>query len=353
VGQAGELLVLDGTPEEIGERCGRVLGGHMRRNVEALVRGEEVQSCASEPAFRRWVEAQWDRVSRAWPALTEEVAAVARAAGIDHEEAVLLNLRAWQYRLYSGGPAGACSSVALTLADGSVVCGGALDDPPRFYCGPVMYAPDRGLRCITFPIAGTSWGNRGMNAAGLSVGISSQILPGLRARPGAVSQDLAMRALLQSCTTVAEVRDFCREYPFTMNLVCADAHGGILCMHQTMAGSMELPADGHAVLTNHVADDAVRYRLWQNGVTEFPESPTSRARRGRLLDLARNRGGRCTEEEVRDFLARRDDADPGSVHNATTIALTFSNPVRDPGTLWIMQPVSEPARGFRAFRLGR
>ena len=75
---------------------------------------------------------------------------------------LLLNLRAWHFIYYSAGLAThGCSSLAITLADGRVACAGALDDPIEYYCGPVRIVPDLGHRFITFPIAGTSWANRG------------------------------------------------------------------------------------------------------------------------------------------------------------------------------------------------
>jgi hypothetical protein len=266
---------------------------------------------------------------------------------------LLLNLRAWQFNYYGAARASrGCSSLAITLADGRVACAGALDDGFSYYCGPVRIVPDRGHRFISFPIAGTGWVSRGMNSVGLSVGISSQLLPGLARLKHAVMQDVAMRALLQTCATVDDAREFCRQHPFTLNLVCVDARGGVFSAQHTAAGRLELPADGSCALTNHIVDDESVLWLKQHGVTDFPQSPTTRPRRGNLLRFLRAHQGRCSPEDVRKFIGTRDNANPGTIHNARSIYLTYACPQASRERLRIMQPkLPENGDRFQVFNI--
>ena len=68
-----------------------------------------------------------------------------------------------------------------------------------------------------------------MNDAGFAISVSSQGLPGLKWLDHAVVPDVALRAMLQTCVTVGDAREFCRQHPFAMNLVCVDAQGEIFC----------------------------------------------------------------------------------------------------------------------------
>jgi len=333
------MLNCEGTPAQRGRSYGEQLKDSIRENVKILVHRVGHPSLPrGEAHFQSWMRRQESLMAKHWPWLLEEIRGVAAGCGEEYEDILLLNLRAWQYDLYNKPPAGGCSSLAVTLSDGAVVCTGALDDPPQLYCGPVRFVPEEGFRSVSFPITGTSWGNRGMNSRGLSVGISSQSLPGLKSLPNAVNQDIAMRVILQTCATVGEVREFCRAFPFTMNMVCVDAAGGIFCAHQTAGGFFEVPApEGWCCLTNHVCDDGMRYRLMSLGVKEFPESPTTRARRGKLVEFCRERNGSCSAEEVLSLIGRRDDGDPGTIHNGGTVCLTFSS-TKEPHTLRVLQP---------------
>lgn len=339
------MLNVSGTPETIGRAYGEACRDGILANLKPLIYRENHPPLPREDRdFQAWVRGQEAILTRHWPWLLEEMRGVAVGCGAADEDILLLNLRAWQYDYYGRPPAECCSSVAVTLADGTVACAGALDDPREYYCGPVRVAPVQGHRLISFPVTGTSWGNRGMNSAGLVTGISSQLLPGLRPLPHAINQDLAMRIILQTCATAGEVREFCREHPFTMNLVCVDAKGGIFCAHQSTAGLFELPvADGWCALTNHVADDGIMRQLSGLGVTAFPESPTTRARRGNLVQFCREKNRACTAVEVMERVGRRDDGDPGSIHNRGSIALTFAVPQADARTLRVYQRAGQGA----------
>ena len=337
-----EVTKLKGGAQDIGKRHGAIFAEHIRRNLSILVWREGYEPLPrQDPAFQRWVDDQEEILAANWPWLLDEMRGVAQGAGLEYRDILWLNLRVWQYHFYSGqpaSPAAACSSLIVALADGSVASAGALDDGCEYYCGLVEVAPAQGHSYMSFPIAGTSWGNRGVNSAGLCVGSSSQILPGLKRLPGSFSSDLANRLILQTCATVAEVRDFCQRHPFTLNLACSDKNGDAFCAHQTSAGLFEVASQAPCAITNHVVDDRLIYKLHELGVGEFCESPTSRLRRGRLLDFARANHGKTSAEALRRFIADRMAGAPSSTCPKHNVALTYANPQTEPGKVWTATP---------------
>lgn len=332
---AVDLLPFKGTPEKIGIAYGQRFAEIISRNLGILV-GTRLP--LKDPAFRAWVRSQEKLVGKHWPWLIGEMHGVATGCGASYDDILFLNLRAWQYDFYGKPPGNSCSSLAIRLADGHIACAGALDDPLEYYCGPVHVTPDTGYRFITFPIAGTSWGNRGMNSAGLTVGLSSQLLPGLKRKKKTVMQDLAVRAMLQTCATVAEVREFCLNHPFTINLVCVDAAGGLFSAHHTAAGLREIKVRDAAAMTNHIIDKDTEQWLHKKGAGGFIPSSTTVPRRDKLMQFIASANGKCTPDEVKNLVARRDDTDSGSIYNNGTIYLTYSCPQEEKTTLWIRQP---------------
>jgi len=337
-----KILVLEGSPTEIGRKYGESQAEKIRENVGILIHRAGIEILKGEndvPVddldFMRWEKEQEKTVRGIAPGLIEEMEGIAAGAGLTFRDVFLLSLRAWQYRLFSK-PLGGCSSFAVTLNDGTAACAGALDDPWELYCGPVHVIPDRGYRFLSFPIAGTVWANRGMNSEGLSIGISSQGLPGLQSLPDYINQDIAVRIILQNCATVEEVRVFCLKYASAMNIVCVDKKSDILCAHQTFGGFFEYPpTDGYAVLTNHIIDDSLMFALKEKGVQKFSESETTRLRRGNLLDFSKRRNGKCSGEEVRYFINDRRNGSPAAICHKGTVVLTYSNPQAHKDTFWI------------------
>jgi hypothetical protein len=347
----GIAPTFEGTPKQIGAAYGERFKRQIGTNIDLLLSPKNV--ARANPDLQAWAKSQETLITRHWPWYIEEMRGVAQGAGKRYEDILLLNLRIWQFNYYGateGSPR--CTSIAVTLADGHVACAGALDDGFRNYCGPVRIVPDQGHRFISFPITGTSWCMRGLNSAGLAAGISSQLLPGLKRLKNAVMQDVAMRALLQTCGTVDEVREFCRQHPFTMNLVCVDAQGKIFCAQHTAAGLLELPANGCCVLTNHVVDDAHIDWLGQRGVNEFPPITTTRHRRGHCLKFFEEHQGRCTEDDVKKFVGTRNDALYGTIHNAGSIYITYACPQASKEIFWVMEPKApQNNHQFRALRV--
>ena len=334
------MVTFEGTHYHIGYEYGKAFAEGVRDNLRILIHRVGYEPLPLEnPEFAGWVEEQERLIGNAWPWLIEEMRGVAAGSGAEYRDILLLNLRPWQWEYYGlGMGTHQCSSLVINLSDGTVANSGALDDGKDYYCGPVRFAPQGGYRFITFPITGTSWCMRALNSAGLAIGISSQLLPGLLRKPGTINQDLATRAIAETCATVEQVREFCREHPFTQNLVCSDAEGRVFCAHATSAGLYELAATAPFCMTNHVVSDDIVRELSSLGVKEFPYAATTRERRGNMLRFINGMDGKASAEEVRKAISTRDDSDPGSNTNPGTIAVTYANPQAEPGIFWVAEP---------------
>ena len=337
-----EKNIFRGNAFEIGKQYGAKFAEKIRSNLSILIWREGYEPLPlKDPDFIKWVDDQEKVISTNWPWLIEEMHAVAEGSGFNYRDILLLNLRSWQYNHCSGKAAAqveACSSLIITLADGTTANVGALDDGIQYYCGMVKIIPDHGYSFMTFPITGTSWGNRGMNSAGLCIGESSQILSGLKRLPDSICADIALRVILQTCATVSEVREFCKQHPFTLNLACSDKNGDVFCAHQTSAGLFEVADHAPYAITNHVVDDLLMFKLLHLGVCEFRESPTTRLRRGRLMDFILKRDRKCSAEEVRAYVADRMNGAPSSICPKGNIVLTYANSQAEPGIMWIAEP---------------
>lgn len=347
------MNTFSGTPFDTGLAYGNKFKEKILYNIKELLYSEHMQNDLFSSGFSVWLEQQEKNILNNWPWLLNEMEGVAKSIEVPYKDILMLNLRAWQYEYYGkSNISGACSSLAITLETGNVANAGILDDPVEYYCGPVKIVPDNGYGFLSFPLTGTVWANRGMNSKGLCVGISSQILPGLEKPENMINQDIAIRVILQTMATVKEVKEFCREFPFIMNLVCTDSSNMILCAHQTAVGLFEQSTNDYAVMTNHVTDDELRYLLSCKGTVEFPEEPTSRLRRGNLLKFARKRSGNVNATEIRDYISNRNDENRGTVCNKYSIYITYCCPHEEPGTIYVMEPQSSDCNsGFCRYEI--
>jgi hypothetical protein len=338
------ILVLKGPPRALGSEQGAALRSQIHANIGALLRDFlDGRSSAIEAPIATWQKRLREFCFDHWPWMAEEIHGIAEGAGIERPLAELLSFRAWQYEIYH---AGACSSFALPGAHGKIVTGGTLDDP-RFLYAVVQVQPTQGLRYLSFPLAGTVWANRGMNEAGLALGISSLICPGVRFDlEQLVPVDLVFRDMLQFCATVGDVEARCRKFKFFANLVAVDRHGGVFASSNYCgAYTAHPPREGGLRLTNHpigAAADALRDRGFKG-----PDPAAYSVERLDAIDawMTAHRG-RATVQDAATFLGSGRKF--GCVNNPNTAFATIAAPQQDPHTLWVaQQPVT--AEGFRSF----
>lgn len=338
------ILVLAGAPRDLGRQQGAAVRSQIHANVAVLL-GDFLTGAKAGALekIRAWQQRLRTFSFDHWPWLQEEIHGIAEGAGIDHELAELLSFRAWQYEVYH---AGACSSFALPGAGGRILTGGTLDDP-RFLYTIAQVSPTTGLRYLSFPIAGTVWANRGLNEAGLALGISSLICPGVTFDlDQLVPVDLVFRDMLQFCSTVAEVEARCAKFKFFCNLIAVDRHGGVFSSSNYCgAFTAHTSPTNHFALTNHPvggADTALRTR----GFTGPDSGGYSLERLDQLNAWMQTHHARATVSDAIDLLGELPRL--GRVNNPHTSFASIAVPQANPHILWIaQQPVTPTA--FHAF----
>lgn len=340
------VLRLSGAPAELGRQQGAALRSQIHANVAVLL-GDFLTGAKS--AQRDKINAWQSRLRTFcfdhWPHLQAEIHGIAEGAGLDRELAELLSFRAWQYEVYH---AGACSSFALPGAGGRILTGGTLDDP-RFLYTIVQASPAAGLRYLSFPIAGTVWANRGMNEAGLALGISSLICPGVTFDlEKLVPVDLVFRDMLQFCSTVAEVEARCRKFKFFCNLIAVDAGGGVFSSSNYCGDYTSHPcANRTAALTNHPVGKAAT-ALAARGYTGPDPTGYSPERLEQINGWMQSHRDQATITDAITFLGAPPQT--GRVNNPHTAFATIAISQADPHLLWIaQQPVTTTA--FHAFNV--
>lgn len=339
------IFVLHGEPHDLGRQHGAALRQQIHANVGTLL-GEFVdgrQSPARAAKIAAWQRRLREFCFDHWPWLQPEIHGIAEGADLDHGLAELLSFRAWQYDIYHDG---ACSSFAVAGEDGRIVTGGTLDDPHWLYAA-VQCQPAQGLRYLSFPIAGTVWANRGMNEAGLALGISSLICPGVRFDlDQLVPVDLVFRDMLQFCSTVADIEERCRRVKFFCNLIAVDRHGGVFSSSNYCGNYASHSIDGGAAaLTNHPIGVAAA-SLAARGYTGPESGSYSVERLDQIYTWHEQQKDRATIASAAEFLGA--PARFGSVNNPNTAFATIAAPQADPHTLWLaQQPVT--SAGFHPF----
>lgn len=235
-----------GSPSDAGFAHGRARAGALRAFLDdGLARLNHLRTAPTTLAeLRPVIRAHRAVLESAAPELAEEVRGLAEGAGIDHDEAMLLQLRReiLGYRTVRGD----CTTYARR-AGGPVLAqtvdlNGNLDDQIA-----VLDVERGGTRSLVLSFAGLL-GYLGVNSHGLAVGLN--LVLGGRWRPG-VPPYLAIRLLLDSARDVGEAAALLRTLPL------ASSRSIMLC-DPTEAAYVEILGDEQRVVrgaelvhTNH------------------------------------------------------------------------------------------------------
>lgn len=322
---------LGGTPHQIGVAYGRAFRHVIAANCCWSVQHPNAAWSDRIEQGEALFKTLRDRHLERWPWLAQEMAGIAEGSGVDLDLIERMNFRIWQCGLYGAGSG--CSNFIATLPDGRLLVGGSLDDPRHIY-GVVDVTPAQGYRYIGFPLCGTVWVARGMNQTGLSLATSSMPLPGLRIDPTRYwQQDLCLRVVLQTCSTVEEVVAFFEEHRTLLNMIVADADGRWAAFTCGPDGVHRLGPHVRC-LTNHLLEP-VRGVFERQGWNGRICSASSQARWEQLHRWLGDGRRPVTLEEAKRALARRDGWPDRSVNNAGTAFMMLSLPQACPRQLWI------------------
>ena len=318
----------EGTATEIGRAHGRAFCHSIASNLSHFVEHPNDRWSHVEADAKAWFLKLRDRHFQQWPWLYDEMLGISEGANISFDLIQQLNFRIWQYPFY--GQSHACSSFVIILSDGTIVAGGSLDDP-RWAYGCVRIKPINGYEIITLPVCGTTWGNRGMNSTGLSLGVSSLPLKGFRADINSIwQQDICFRIILQTCASCQDVVEFCQKYPFFANSMVVDKTGSYTALSCTPA-ELKIHSPGVKCLTNHALEEHMecfRLKGWDGKI----ESDTSVARLSLLRKWVEQKDHRVALSEVKKFICNRSE-EQSSINNSLTAFMMFSIPAQN--KIWI------------------
>lgn len=253
------VLRLEGTPEEMGEQAGHLVGHEARALMDSYL-----------PAFvggRRELEKARGRARRLFlPHLTDaerrELEAFARASGLSSDDVLLAQGFADLYRLWSCTAIGAVGKSTAQSADGPLLARNLdfVDMGFLHRYSYVVVARPEGKE----PYVSVSWPGligvlSGMNR---SVSLAVLVVHDEHDCHEGVPFQLAFRRALETATSEADVEATLRALPITVtnNLAVVDAKGGAAVLELSPSGVVARGPDarGRLLATNHFLSDERR-----------------------------------------------------------------------------------------------
>jgi predicted choloylglycine hydrolase len=320
-----------GTPHQVGFAHGSTFKHVIATNVREFIEHPNSLWTDQVDNAKLWVRNLSEKHFDTWPWLAEEIAGIADGSGIPKEKIVDLNFRIWQYNNY--GKSHACSSFIGTMKNNYLILGGAFDDPHWMY-GFVDMQPIDGLRYMTFPACGTAWASRGLNEAGLAIGVSAQSIKGLHYDPFSIwQQDLCIRVILQTCSNCKEATEFCQSHPFFSNIAIADASGQSTIIVCSPLGVHQYSETVRCV-TNHLLPEIEKWYR-NRGWSGIIDVPTTYDRLERLNNWLAKKDRQISIMDAKSELARRDGWPNQTVNNPMTAFITLAVPQATPKSFWV------------------
>jgi hypothetical protein len=222
------VLHLAGTPEEMGEQHGTLLGAEVRTLVRdylpRVVRGTREDALAKARALEPRIPERHLR----------EMKALARAAGVHYDDVLLGSVVVELFGLHG------CSSAAAfgpATADGSTVVGRNLEWPDHRILGAravVVAARPEGMRpflSVGFPaLAGVVTGMNGEGVFTAELVVLNAPRADREAALAGVPWPVLQRRVLEECGSLAEAAALVRASPRTVpqNLLLADPAGALV-----------------------------------------------------------------------------------------------------------------------------
>ncbi len=248
-------IELQGSPFAIGVAHGQALCSRIRSFLnDDLCRLNRIMfQSASLDDLRDTIHRHGEIIAQDTPALFEEVRGLAHGAGIDLEQALLLQLRREVVGYSQFAIAGDCTSFCrLSGVDGPVLAqsidlNGDLDD--QMTVAKIENAAT-GRRSLVVTFTGLL-GYLGLNGRGLAVGIN--LVLGGAWRPG-VPPYLAVRHLLDRCDDVASCLRALAQLRIASSraLMICDADSAV--MVELLEGKIAVIRDRPLIHTNHFLD---------------------------------------------------------------------------------------------------
>ncbi len=292
------VLVLEGTPEEMGRQHGEVLGTKLRELLRPFL---ERQDGKSLPDARR---AARESLEPHIPAeYVAEMKALAEAAKVDYEDVLVANCSAdlcWAFL---------CSAVVATgeaVKPGTPLVFGRNLDYPGYgivdgYSMVAVFRPKGKLAFAAATFPGLVGVVSGLNEKGVAIADLVDLASGKPTKKGGLPHLFRQRAVLEKATTVDEALGIARALPAAvshLHVVADEKSAAILEIAPTTSSYRRPDAKGLLMTANDFTCAAEKAA--DGSSAEDPGRPTSR--HGCLRRLAEAAHGRIDAEAVREML---------------------------------------------------
>lgn len=304
-------LELRGTHREVGRQHGEALRELIRGHLDLILRQASRKSGLTRESSLRWARAFAPHVERYSPGFMEEIHGVAEGAGVEPDEAMLLQVRQEVTHLGRlGHVALECTGVAVsgawtasggTFAAQNADLSGDIED-----VGAVLTFAVTGKTAIVMMVPAGQISYIGMSALGMSA--NGNFLNSTGWRAGYPRYLLTRLALEQPSVKAAVEAILVPPRASSRNVLLADASGQIADVETTAEEHAVLWGDGRFVHANHYL--APELAAHEKSSPEYMRN--TRARQARMEALTDDARGRLDADRLKACLADHANA-PDSI----------------------------------------
>jgi len=337
---------IGGSPKEMGRARARKLRSSILLGMEHWLL--EHRDRWGEKERRKWGRRSAKDMESMAPELLDEIAAMAEELGVEEEDLLAFNFRAWN--ALSPHPSHmSCYNVAFRDPRRGILLGGVVEDNVPFYVLECV-RPRKGYAFCSVNWAGMVWAIRGMNSRGLAVGQVSAF-PGQPLR-----RDLevpfgtddyarayfALRSALQYSATVREAIEVMNSFPCTSNFMFADSRGDFAVLEKVKNHYSILRSsrrDGLLIGGGHFSDEGLLRTLIGEGF--YPATAEASVARARWVEeFVIKNSSRLSLDVMKEMLTSH------SPHG------NFCNDFSQAATIGVPEKKEFWVAGYRACRAG-
>lgn len=215
-----------------------------------------------------------------------------------------------------------CSQMVWPDSDRGPMLVGLIDADPGNY-----FVHQRADRSVYVCHAAFMHGGRGINRAGLAVGMSSCSAGMVLAEQ--YERLMVVAALAEACSTTGEAIDFLRRYPCQSNFTFADAAGRVALVQalgESVSVTETAPGESGLAVTNHYTDPDLQRRVCAlRAIEAYPINNNTRCRLDWFEQVCHAYRGAYTFELAQSAV-RSHHGFPHSVCNDLTVCATIATP---------------------------
>lgn len=320
-------LQLKGKPREIGEAHGREGKEQVMQSLETY------ESLFSEYRDIPWKKAQElalrhvDAIEKYDFDFIEEMEGVAKGAGVDFEDILVLNTRSEIALTYQSKPAftDGCTAIAIMAPLTSETMIGQNWDwkAKQIQSLLLLEIEQEGKPNIKMVTEGGIIGKIGFNSKGLGV-----LLNALHTnnKSEQVPIHLGLRAVLNSSSlgeAIARVKDGQMASPANFLIASDEGQGRALAANVEVSAvgiDMLFPTNGWLVHTNHLLSETLKVQIQDLNDMKFEDSMIRKSRAEQLIQMALQSGNEINENVFKEWFSDRFNA-PNSICHQENVSI--------------------------------